>query len=115
MAQEPAATGSLETVNQGVTVCPECGTALVTGDVGRRSTGNALLGELLIFGGIMALFVKVVVALLLTLTGVLLMSLGSRRQRLMCPHCGASGTTLSQLARRARRHVGRRAPHRAGN
>ena len=95
-------------------MCPECGIALVTGD-GRRSTGSALLGELLIFGGIMALFVKVVVALLLTLTGVLLMSLGSRRQRLMCPHCGASGTTLSQLARRARRHVGRRAPHRAGN
>jgi len=86
----------------------------VTSDLGRRSGGYALLGELLIFTGLMVLFIKVVAGLLLTATGVLLMSLGSGRQQLICPHCGARGTTLSQLGRRARRHLGKRALQRRG-
>jgi hypothetical protein len=114
MAHEPTATSSFETTGQGLAMCPECGIALVTSDVGRRSGGSSLLGELLIFAGLMVLFIKVVVALLLTATGVWLMSLGNSRQRLICPRCGATGTTLSQLARRARRHLGKRAPQRAG-
>jgi hypothetical protein len=69
---------------------------------------------LLIFAGLMVLFIKVVAGLLLTATGVLLMSLGSGRQQLICPRCGARGATFRQLARRARRHLGKRAPQRAG-
>jgi len=105
MTQELSVTQASGTKPQAVGMCAECGIALVTDSMG-RSAGSATFGALLIFVGIIALFIKVIVALLLTISGVLLMSIGGRRLGLICPHCGARGTTLRQLARRARRHLG---------
>jgi hypothetical protein len=81
-------------------MCPECGVELVACEVRGRSPGNVLLGELLIFAGIMALFINVVVTLLLTVAGALLMCVGNWRPQLICPHCGSSCTTRREPASR---------------